>query len=500
MNQLIFYPILVPLLAALLAPLLGRHSADVQRGIALSALLGLVAVGAVLMNMTSEGAILAYRAGNWLPPFGIVLVVDRLAAMLVTMTSVVALLGMLYAMRGMDRKSPFFHTFYLLQVVGIQGAFMTGDVFNLFVFFEVLLLSSYNLLVYGGGTERIRTGIHYVALNLLGSGMYLFAVGTMYAMTGTLNMADMALRAAELEGGRATIFQAGTLMLMVVFSLKAALVPLYLWLPRVYSAALAPVAALFAVLTKVGVYAVLRLSTLLLGPEAGEHANLLLPYLLPLGLATLVMGMVGALGSTHLRAVTGYLIVASVGTMFAGIGLFTEQSIGATLYYMVHSTVSAAAMFLLVDLVARQRGEVGDALVEGPPLVQPATLGVMFFAAAIASAGLPPLSGFLGKALIIQAAIDAPRGAWAIGIMLAMSLVGLVAMSRAGTLVFWKTTAPVPEEPRERHGVELLPVLALLLCIGALTVWAGEMSEFTREAARQLVHPTEYIAAVLGRS
>ncbi|MBA2662660.1 MAG: monovalent cation/H+ antiporter subunit D [Bradymonadaceae bacterium] len=500
MNHWLIFPILIPILAALVIPLFAGKDLALQRGISLTASLATMFAGLWMLRLAAGGEMFTYALGNWPAPFGIVLVLDGLSAVLVALTGVIGLFALLYAMQGTDEKGPFFHVLFQMQIAGICGAFLTGDLFNLFVFFEILLLASYNLLVFSGGEKRLRAGVHYVILNLIGSGLFLLAVGTLYGVTGTLNMAHMAVRVSELGASETALVQASALLLIVVFALKAAMLPLYLWLPNVYSSATAPVAALFSVLTKVGVYAILRTSTLIFGAEAGVAADLLKPYLMPLALLTLVLGWIGAMGSHKLRKMLGYMIIASLGLMMASMGLFTTAGISAGIYYMLHSTVVMALMFLLVDLIARQRGPVDDALVVGWTPTQGSMLGVLFFGAVIAAAGLPPLSGFIGKMLILQAAIDQPNGFWMWAIVLITSLIALVALSRAGSLVFFKTDDVPPGESAGRASLgDFLPVVGLLVCIALFTAYSGPVTEFTNMTAAQLLEPSFYITNVLGR-
>ncbi len=499
MNHWIAFPVLIPFVFAILIEIVGMRRILLRRAMALVASLGTIAAGAFMVLSTRHGDIFTYSVGGWESPFGVVLVLDGLSALLVTLTGVVGLFCLLYAMKRHDTKGKFFHFFLQMQVAGICGAVLTGDLFSLFVFFEIMLLSSYNLLVYTGDKRSLRAGVHYVILNLAGSALFLVAIGTLYGVTGTLNLADMALRVSELGTEDTALVRAGGLLLMVVFLLKAAILPLYLWLPNVYSSAAAPVAALFAILTKVGVYAILRVSTLIFGPEAGVAADAIAPYLLPLAILTLFLGMIGALGSTHLRKMMGYLIVASLGTMLMAMGLFTTEGIAAGLYYLPHSTVGMAMLFLLADLIARQRGLADDRLVVAPVPLQAQGLGLIFFIGAIAAAGLPPFSGFLGKIWILQASLETPQVVVVWAVLLMTSLMALVAFSRAGTLIFWKGEEPSAEE--EQVGAtafEFLPVVGLLACIVIYTVYSGPVADFCTITAENLLDPDGYIEAVMG--
>lgn len=312
MSHWLILPILLPLFAGslLLLPLAERW----QRGLSLLAALALIPLSLLLIRTAASGDLSVYALGNWAAPFGIVLMLDRLAALMLLATAVLGSAALIYALRGDDRLGKHFHALFQFQLLGINGAFLTGDLFNLFVFFEILLIASYALLLHGGGAERVRSGLHYVILNLVGSAFFLIAVGTLYGLTGTLNMADMAQKIAMADAERAPLLAAAGLLLLVVFALKAALLPLYFWLPRAYAAASAPVAALFAIMTKVGIYSILRVYTLVFGDAAGELANLAQAWLWPLALATLGLGAIGALAARTLQGLLAYLVVVSAGT------------------------------------------------------------------------------------------------------------------------------------------------------------------------------------------
>jgi len=515
MSHLAIAPILLPLLTAMLLVVLqalgraggGRRR---QRTLSVASAASFAALG-VLLVARADGAAApeVYRVGAWPGPFGIVLVLDRLSALMLLLTGLVALGAMLHAVRQRsDQRAHYFHTLFHLQVAGIAGAFLTGDLFNLFVFFELLLIASYCLLVYGGTVARIRSGLHYVVLNLVGSSLFLVAAGTLYGATGTLNMAELAVRTAALPAADAGLVRAGALLLLVVFALKAAVVPLHFWLPSTYAAVNPAVAALFAIMTKVGVYGIVRVHTLAFGPDAGVATLVAAPWLLPAALVTLALGALGALASRRLRPMQGYLLVMSVGTMLAPVALFDASALSAGLYYLVHSTLASAAMFLVADLVARERGGVDDELVRGPAVARPALLGAIFFAGAVAVAGLPPLAGFVGKALILAAAPSDGRGWWLWAVTLGGSLVALVALARAGSTLFWNTYRDRDDDPFDPvvHGAPtaapatagmVAPAVGLLALVVALTALAGPVTAYTTATAAQLLAPQPYLDAVL---
>ena len=501
-------PVLLPLFTAVALLIMGDHGSGAGHGRPLlqrNRLLSLVSValGAVLawrlMTEAATGTLTVYPLGGWPAPFGIVLVIDRLSAMMLALTWTIAVPVLWYATGGWDARGRHFHALFHFLLMGVSGAFVTGDLFNLFVFFEVLLIASYVLLVHGQGRERFKVGVHYVVLNLVASALFLIGLAIMYGVTGTLNMADLALRAAQLGPEEASLFKAGSMLLLVVFGLKAAIVPLYLWLPGTYAAASAPVAALFAIMTKVGVYSIIRVHAVILGEGAGYAALAAEPWLLPVALITMAVAVLGALAAHSLTRLVSYLTVASVGTILAGIGLFTPAAMSAALYYMVHSTLVIAALFLLVELVATQRGETGDRLQPATPVAQPVLLGLMTLLGAASAAGLPPLPGFLGKLMILESAAPTPAQAWVWTVVLMVSFLTLVGLARAGSILFWSVlpagNQSAPESTRSRLTLATLSLLGLSLL---LAVAASPLKRYTDAAATQLADRAAYAEAVLG--
>lgn len=495
MMHLSILPILIPLFAGGLLLVLPSNE-RLKRTISVFATLALVPLALLIMQQAGDGQLRVYALGSWQPPFGIVLMLDRLAALMLLATAVLASAAVLYAVRGDDRIGLRFHALFQFQLLGINGAFLTGDLFNLFVFFEILLIASYALLMHGGGPERVRAGLHYVVLNLAGSALFLIAVGTLYGITGTLNMVDMAGQVAAAGPENAPVLAAAGLVLLLVFGLKAALLPLYFWLPRAYAAASAPVAALFAIMTKVGIYSILRVYSLVFGPEAGELANLAQPWLWPLALATVMLGAIGALAATTLQGLLAYLVVVSAGTLLAAIALGTPEAQGAALFYLLHSTWVAGALFLLADLVSRQRGDKAGDLIQGPALQNPGILGAAFFFGAIAVAGLPPLSGFFAKLVLLQAA---PPGAGALplwSVLLIGGFISLVALSRAGSTLFWRTGHQVLGSAELDAG-RLFATLLLLAGSLVLVAFAQPLLDYAQAGAAQLHEPALY-RSILG--
>ncbi|QFU00635.1 Na(+)/H(+) antiporter subunit D [Halomonas sp. THAF5a] len=495
MQHLIVLPVVLPLVVGLLL-LRSRHGAmRTHRTVGVAATALLVAVAAVMLARAAGGEVTYYALGGWQPPFGIVLVLDRLSALMVMVTAVLALGCVIFACAGDDERGSNFHGLFQLQLMGINGAFLTGDLFNLFVFFEVLLLASYALLIHGGGKSRIQSAVHYVVLNLVGSSLFLISVGVLYGATGTLNMADMAVRLSALPAEREGLVIAGGLMLLVVFGLKAAILPLYFWLPRAYAAAPAPVAALFAIMTKVGIYAILRVYTLIFGEQAGGLEALERPWVWWLSLATMVVAGIGVLAARDLRLLVAYLVVISVGTLLAGIGMGSPEAVSALLYYLVHSTLVTGGLFLLAEMIGLQRGKASTRLVKGRPLRDGRRLAGLFFVGAVAVAGLPPLSGALGKALLMDAAVSWQQP-WLWPVLLGTGLAALVALSRAGSTLFWRS------HDGEAGGEALtrarwLGAGGLLAASPLLVALAGPVSDYTRATADQLADPDVLVRAVL---
>ncbi len=498
MNHWMVFPVIIPMLTAMLCVLIGDRLLPVKRILGLAGILGTLATAIYMLTVAASGEMVVYALGNWPIPYGIIFVLDRLSAVMVVLTNVLALFAYLYGIRGDDTRGPYFHFLFLMQITGVNGAFLTGDMFNLFVFFEILLLTAYVLVVYGSGRDRTKAAIRYVFLNLVGSALFLIAVGVLYAVTGTLNMADMAAKIGEVPARDATLARAGAYLILVVFSIKAAIFPLYFWLPKAYASVTAPVAAIFAIMTKIGVYAILRTTTLLFGEGQGFVAELAEPYLMPLALVTLTMGVLGAMAARKLRGMLAYLLISSVGTTLVGIGLYNAEGISGSLYYMMHSTLIMGALFLVADLIMEQRGHaIGDRLTPGPRVHEQLLVGMLFFIAMIAAAGLPPLTGFIGKVLILEAAIDTPWYSAMWTFVLGTSFLVVVASARAGSALFWKTEEPLKDKP-PKAGWRTIPIVGLLLCIVAMVIFAGPITEFMDQTTSQLMDPGIYRNAVLG--
>lgn len=500
MMQLTALPVLIPLIAGFFLIFARLGGIRLQRTISLLVIIGLVLLSIELMNVASTGNHQVYLLGNWTAPFGIVLVLDQLSALMVLITSLLALAASWYAIATkIDEKGKHFHVLFQLQLLGLNGAFMTGDVFNLFVFFEVLLLASYGLLLHGSGAARTKAGLHYVVINLIGSTLFLFAVGALYGALGTLNLADMAAKLSQAPDDNLGLISAAGLLLLVVFGIKAAMFPLYLWLPNAYSQTSAPVAALFAIMTKVGIYAIIRVHGTLFGAEAGELAYYYAPWVLALGLITLIFAAFGVMAARGLREQVAYLVLASVAVLLIGVGINSATALSATLYYLIHSTLIAGGLFLLADIIARGRGNFGDKFESAPSMPNAIMIGSVFLFAAIAITGMPPLSGFFGKLLILSAALEHNWFAIILITVLISGLIIIIALARAGSLLFYNTlTSNQPAEGAEPlNRSALLAVITLFSTAIILVVFAHSIGFYTEAIALQQIDSAAYIQAVL---
>ncbi len=504
----IILPVVLP---AMLAPLIGfvmRHDIVLARTASVAGTVALLAIAMGLAGMAAGGETFVYRLGDWPAPFGIVLVLDRLSALMVLLTATLALIVLIHAIAtGWDARGRHFHALFQFQLMGICGAFLTGDVFNLFVFFEVLLIASYGLMIHSGGRERMRAGLQYVVMNLAGSTLFLFALGTVYASTGTLNIADLAARIPQIPADEASLVRVAAILLMIVFAVKAALFPVQFWLPATYANAPAPVAALFAIMTKVGAYAIVRVHTTAFGSDSPGIDDLTTTWLFPAAIVTIAVGAFGVLGARRLMPLIAYSVVGSMGTLLVAVAAFSPTATSAALYYMVHSTFAAAVLFLIADLVVTRRGS--DALQAAPATGHNGLFAALFFAAAIAMAGMPPLSGFLGKLLVLDALRDPGFMGWAWTAILAGSLLTIVGFARAGSTLFWKSTAmPQPDPPAQATAddpagvpvtpLQLAPTMAALAALACLAVFAGPVSAYLSETSTQIFDRDGYVAAVLG--
>jgi len=540
MTHLIAAPILLPLLTAAIMLMLGEKHRPLKAKINLfSSLLGL-GISLLLLQWTQTtgvpGSIGVYLPGNWQAPFGIVLVVDRLSALMLVLTGIIGVSALVFALARWDRAGSSFHALFQIQLMGLYGAFLTADLFNLFVFFEVLLAASYGLLLHGSGRARVSSGLHYISINLLASSLFLIGAALIYGVTGTLNMADLALKIPLVEEADRGLLHAGAAILAVAFLAKAGMWPLNFWLVPAYSAASAPVAAMFAIMTKVGVYTLLRLWTLLFSGQAGASAYFGGDWLIYGGLASIACAAVAIIAAQRLERMASLSILVSAGILLSAIGFAQPNLIAAALFYLVSSTLALSALFLLAELIERSRSanempleDDGDLIARPLESLQPpkginlddeqkavvgqvipwtmAFLGLSFIACALLIIGMPPLSGFIGKLGLLSALLnplglgqgtDAPvsNAAWGLLALLILSgLASLIAFSRLGVQRFW-----TPEErpsPLLRR-FECIPIIVLLGLSIALTFKAEPLIRYTQAAAQALNNPQQYVMAVLG--
>ncbi|RON36155.1 monovalent cation/H+ antiporter subunit D [Pseudomonas brassicacearum] len=539
MPHLIAAPILLPLLTAAVMLMLGEKHRPLKAKINLfSSLVGL-GIAVLLLQWTQEtgvpGSIGVYLPGNWQVPFGIVLVVDRLSALMLVLTGIIGVSALLFAMARWDGAGSSFHALFQIQMMGLYGAFLTADLFNLFVFFEVLLAASYGLMLHGSGRSRVSSGLHYISINLLASSLFLIGAALIYGVTGTLNMADLALKIPLVPEADRGLLHAGAGILAVAFLAKAGMWPLNFWLVPAYSAASAPVAAMFAIMTKVGVYTLLRLWTLLFSGQAGASAYFGGDWLVYGGMATIVCAAVAILAAQRLERLASLSILVSAGILLSAIGFAQPNLIGAALFYLVSSTLALSALFLLAELIERSRSAIEMPLFDDGDLPRPmeslqppkginlddeqkavvgqvipwtmAFLGLSFIACSLLIIGMPPLSGFIGKLGLLSALLnplglgngsDEPvsNAAWGLLALLILSgLASLIAFSRLGIQRFW-----TPEErpsPLLRR-FECVPIIALLGLSIALTFKAEPLLRYTQAAAQALNNPQQYVMAVLG--
>ncbi|ETD79772.1 monovalent cation/H+ antiporter subunit D [Rhodobacter capsulatus] len=521
-EHLIIAPILIPFFAGALMLIYDDRQRRAKLAISLvSAFATLVCALELLSRAKAQGPGGAeaglYRLGDWLAPWGIVLVNDRLSALMLVLTGLLALPALVYAAAGWHRQGPHFHSLFQFLLMGLNGAFLTGDLFNLFVFFELLLAASYGLLLHGGGQLRVRAGLHYIAVNLTGSALFLIGVSLIYGASGTLNMAQLAGLVPDLPEGRRALFQAGAALMGLAFLIKAGIWPLSFWLPTAYMASAAPVAAIFAIMTKVGVYVILRLSFLLFGAGAGASAGFGAPVLIAGGMATILFGVIGILAAQGLGRIAAHLVLVSSGTILTAAGVVLAGADGAilaaALFYLLNSTLATSALFLLIEPMSREEGGIAGLLAltadaygldereeeaaPGAGLAIPGTLtvlGLSFGACALALAGLPPLAGFLGKLGMLQGLLAAGPASAALhwifaALLLGAGLATLIGLVRVGVQSFWAADAPPPRV----LALEIAPVVALIGLMVLLSLKAAPVLGYMQQTARALVPPQSVV-------
>ncbi len=498
LKHLPVLPIVLPLLGAALVLLAGEKRLLIQRVVTTACVVSLLGFAVLAIMLTASGQMAVYLAGNWQAPFGIVLAIDKLTALMLVLTATIGtavLMAVQTRAKTIDggRKrideGTFFYPLFLLQLAGLNGAFLTADLFNLFVFFEVLLAASYGMLLQSADRSRTNAATHYVVINLLGSALFLIAVSLLYGVTGTLNMSDLSQKINAVPSTSRGLVMSAGFVLLVVFAIKAALLPLNFWLTGTYGRALLPVAALFALMTKVGVVAIARILTLVF-PEGGlinSHMSAVLLIAAPL---TMLVAACGALAAREVRVLIGWTVVASAGMLVTAIAIGSPKALSGALFYMLGSTVATALLFLnaaAIDAPAAQVMPGAACKNRAWPVV-----GVLFFTGAAAAASLPPFSGFIGKTIVL---VSATQHAWMTWILCAVLIAGfltIIAFARMGSRLFWKRDAAVAP-------LYLLPASLLAVALVALTLLAAPIQRFTDQAAIEMKRPQIMTGNVLGK-
>ncbi|MFO1442494.1 Na+/H+ antiporter subunit D [Bacillus sp. Bva_UNVM-123] len=493
MNNIVILPIIIPIIAGLIMVIF-RKNIRFQKISSILALLAMGIVSAFLMGEIKENGIQTLHVGGWSAPFGISIVADMFSALLLVSTSIVALFTLVFAFQsiGKEREEHYFYPMFLFLISGVAGSFLTGDLFNLFVCYEVMLISSYVLISLGGTKIQLKESIKYILINVVSSFLFLVAVAYLYAMTGTLNLAHLSLRIAEI--GQDGLMTTVALLFLIVFSMKAALF-LFFWLPGAYSAPPTAVAAIFAaLLTKVGIYSIFRMFTLVFYHEP-QITHLFIGIL---GALTMVLGAFGAVAYGDIKKILTYNVVVGVGFIIAGLASFTLIGVTGALFYLIHDIFIKALIFLLggtiICLTGTSKLNEMSGLIRNHPY-----LGWMFFIAALSLAGIPPLSGFLGKVFITRGTFEADYY-WLGAIGLITSLMVLYSIMKIFMNVFWGETNLSREMEKGTTRGLMFPIGCLTALTVALGVGAEGIQLYVRLAAEGLMNPEFYIEAVLGRN
>jgi multicomponent Na+:H+ antiporter subunit D len=507
-NGLVLAPVLVPLVAAALGLIAWRHP-DLQRYVAIGGAAVLLVVGVGLLVVVERDGIQTLQLGDWPAPFGITMVADLFAAILVVLAGVLAVAAVLYSTATIDpgRERYAYYPLVMVLLAGVCGTFLTGDLFNLYVWFEVLLIASFVLLALGGERAQLEGALKYVALNLVASAVLLVTIGLVYGLTGTVNLADLSGRLAELEPDG--LVAAVAAMLLIAFGIKAALVPLFFWLPASYHTPPVAVAAIFSgLLTKVGIYALVRVFTLLFADEAAEFQ----PLLLTVAALTMIIGVIGAVAQHEMRRLLSFHIISQIGYLVMGLALFTVNAMAGLIYFLVHVALAKSTLFLVAGAVKQLTGSFELAKTGGLWVLKPG-LAVLFGVAAMSLAGIPPFSGFLAKLALIEAGLEIDH-VLIVLIALGVSLLTLYSMLKIWNAAFWKPlptdlepfadgAAAVTPERVARTRLALMvvaPIVFLVACSLTLALAAGPVFELAETAAVQLMEPAGYVEAVLGES
>ena len=506
MSPLVMLPLLLPFTAAVLC-LLSWRSRRVQRSLAVVGASGQLLASALLLSSVWRDGIQAVQIGDWAAPFGITLVADLLSAIMLVLAGLMGTAVGVFSLHTIDRGREAFgyYPLFLMLLTGVAGAFLTGDIFNLYVWFEVMLMASFVLLSLGGERPQIEGGIKYVTLNLMASAIFLAAVGLLYGTVGTLNLADLAQRLAVVPEGARGMVNAVAMLFLAAFGIKAAVFPFFFWLPASYHTPPAAVSAIFAgLLTKVGVYALIRVFTLIfVGEVEITHHGILLVVS---GL-TMVTGVLGAVAQQEVRRILSFHIVSQIGYMLMGLALFTPLALAGSIFYIIHHIVVKTTLFLVSGAIHRLRGTLELGRLGGLAISRP-VLAVLFLIPALSLAGIPPLSGFFAKLVLVRAGLE--TGSWGIvATALLVGLLTLVSMTKIWQEAFWRPAAlpvTVPEAPATAPSASatgamrplLWPIGALVTCTLLIGIGAEAVLVLALRTAEQLLDPTLYVAAVLG--
>ncbi|MDN4609076.1 Na+/H+ antiporter subunit D [Sporosarcina highlanderae] len=492
MINLLLFPIIIPFLFAILL-LFFKENVVMQRVLSvIGVTLGLIASFYLLITIKAEG-VQVVTLGSWPAPFGISMVSDMLSALLVTTTLLITLFVIIYSFTsiGKERERFFYYPAILFMVTGVNGAFTTGDIFNMFVFFEVLLIASYLLIVLGGEKKQLRESIKYILVNIVSSALFVITVAYLYSVVGTLNMADISVKITEI--GQPGIITVIAVLLLIVFGIKGSIFPLYFWLPGSYAAPPIPVLALFgALLTKVGIYAIMRTYTLFFIHDTGFTHEILMV----LSILTIIAGCIGALAYFDLKQIIIYNIVIAVGVILFGAAQMNEAGISGAIFYLIHDMLIKGALFLLIGIIIYVTGT-SNLRKMGGLMKTHAPLGWFYLIAAFGLAGIPPLSGFVGKLLIAQGAFQAGN-VWGSIIILASSLVVLLSVMRIFIYAFWGEPVALPKIERKSYAQLMFPAIVLVvlsILYGIGTEW---LIPYMTDATNVLLDPSIYIDAVLG--
>jgi multicomponent K+:H+ antiporter subunit D len=478
LKHLPVLPIIIALFGAAATLMVGESRLVLQRIIATIAIALLLCVGVIAVWKTGEGNLFVNLMGNWRAPFGIALGIDKLSAVMLLLMAIVSAFT-LAAVRA--KPGTFFYPLFMLQLMGLSGAFVTADLFNLFVFFEVLLAASYGMLLQHTDRAKTNAATHYVVINLVGSAFFLIGVSLLYGITGTLNMADLGVRINALPADSRALAAAASFLLIVVFAIKAAMLPLNFWLTGTYGSAFLPVAALFALMTKVGIVAIVRMLTLVVPPTSATGLAIqttIQSALLIAAPLTMLLAALGALAARELKTLVGWSIVGSAGLLITAFALGNAKAVSGGLFYLIGTTIAAASMFLIAGALMSRTWRIAA-----------------FFVVALVIVGMPPFSGFIGKAVVLAGASTHAWQAWIFAAVLLSSLLTVIAYARFGSRVFWKESLTLDSDSAHYAA----PALAGAALLVALVVFAAPLQRFTDQAALDLVQSKSYASSIMGK-